>query len=131
MKKYMKCKILLLAAVAAFPVLAQANIGDSMQQSVKRYGAPTGHTGNLYYYHTTDWVIQEWFDPGLHTAQAIWYLKYAGDFTRAQTDRIMEVNLPAYLVDESQWTESTEVNSESGRVWISQDASYAFESGYN
>src|SRR5262245_45564420 len=95
---------LTLAALAVFPILARADIGDTPAQSVQRYGQPKYHKGpNIDIYLTKDWLIVQWFDPELGTAQFIEYTKNNGDFSSTERDQIMAANLPSYLLDGNNW----------------------------
>jgi hypothetical protein len=110
-------KKLILMVLLLFPCLAFANIGDTMQQSVRRYGKPVNRNGNLYIFHKKGWIISEWFDPSTGYAATITYCKFQGVIERAETDTIMEVNLPAKYCDGEQWILTADNSNDASKLY--------------
>ena len=84
----MKALLLSLASAIAIPLIAQANIGDTLEQSIARYGQPTGHQEHFYDWRNNSWWIIEWLDPETGKTEYIMY--------RHTSDRLASKRLICY-----------------------------------
>jgi hypothetical protein len=113
-------------ALVIVPVVAFANIGDTREQAVARYGKPDSVVGNLVHYHSKGWIIAEWYDAnGL--SGMISYAKANGKITKSENDAFCWVNLPAGM-NVSDWLEMDAPNKWT-REFRSFNQLWCFESG--
>ena len=118
---------LLALAAIIYPKPAHANIGDSRADSAKRYGEPTGHSGNYERYSSGNWWINEWFN-SVGYAVDVCYYKKDGTITKKETAQLQVANIPT----NPSWYK---INAKGdpkdavGQIWLSDDNAYRYESG--
>lgn len=114
-------------ALMASAVCAHANMADTRAESDTRYGQPIKVVGSWLVYHCRGWVITEWLNAdGL--VEAIYYMKQHGNVTKEEFQKFYQVNLPAYMQGQDNWTE-LQANASNYRVWTSLDEVWRYESG--
>jgi hypothetical protein len=112
-----KTLFLLLASAIAMPLLAQANIGDTVEQSTARYGQPGNRREHFCDFRINGWWIVEWFDPQTGKAEYIMYRKYSGQISQQEADQLLNINVPGYANDQKGYSSRMEYDHFIGEHW--------------
>jgi hypothetical protein len=121
MKRY-----IILGALLVSAITAHANLGDTLAQSAKRYGKPWSTKGDRVYYDTHAWYIDERFNSAGYAVE-VSYTKKNGEISTEEAKQFANVNVP-----ESGWNPilpNGDPNIIVGRIWISTDSNFRWESG--
>jgi hypothetical protein len=111
---------------------ADANLGETKEQSINHYGRILWTHNGYYGFNTRYFWISEWFNNSGYCEQ-IAYFKKNGDFKQSETSAFMRVNYPADALNQG-WGEK-EVTGGDGpgerntRIWFTTDGVWRFESG--
>jgi hypothetical protein len=115
----MKKALTILTAALGLTISAHANIGDTEQQSVQKYGNPTSTDGSFESFKTDGWMIAAYFDVN-RICQSIEYVKLDGsDITRPEADKIDFANIDQGTLQKHRW-----VNNNWKRTQRADQASY-------
>jgi hypothetical protein len=116
----------LLIMCMCVPTLAFALLGETKQQSLKRYGKPFSAAGNVLYYKASGYVIAEWFNPN-GVCELINYMKLQGPLTKQAMTKLGAANLPS-SIKEKDWIEQPSVDPNSN-CWVTLDYLWYCEIG--
>jgi hypothetical protein len=103
---------------------AHAELGETKQQSAKRYGKPVSSAGHVLYYKHKGYIIAQWFNPS-DLCEVVCYFKLQGNISQAESDRMGAANLPSYM-HRDDWIEQPDQTA-NGRMWTSIDGQWFFE----
>ncbi|MCE0497632.1 MAG: hypothetical protein LV481_06780 [Methylacidiphilales bacterium] len=109
-------KFLLTAVLAAWPVAAQANIGEDITQLRARYGSPQ-EAGNQILFQHKGYSICVYFD-GIHSGMEV----FVRDGSIPDKTDFTEEDIKEVLADEGEGLTWNEAKVSSGkRTWIRSD----------
>ena len=124
---------ILLVFLLTTPALAFARLGETLQESIAKYGKPSGYTADGKPHWAIDpWHVWEEFD-ATGRSNLIGYIRTDGrPITADEASKIDKVNLPPSVVGHFSLTRRNVTGAdgmESFNVWMSGDGRYIIEVG--